>query len=358
MASEFEIKVPFKPIWTEDAKKFVDRVKKDIGNVGVGGKGAGGGISGGIGGAGGLTKLLGPVLGTAVVAILAIAGSFKTVLNIAKVILKVLGEFLRPIADVIMLMLLPVLQILKPILMIVRQIMAPFRKAALQLSAEGGKALREGRTGDAAALFGLSIQTGLAGLNAVVLTLFKDVVNLIIIGIGEFVKVIVDTVLTGFAFVVGIFSSGAAKKLLEFRDNVLVGIDETVENITDTIDGAVAVMIGVQAKVITELAEKFGVDLKDTFLPDVVKVIENVVVDGDNSIWAAFRDNLINFENEVGGAVDTAFGNVVNRVKAKLAELDASIAQQKSSFSSRVSRIIGGLVRSASTIAIPIFPSF
>ena len=282
MAADFEIRVPFKPVWTEEAQRPPHRLKKEIGTVGVpstrgaGGGGIASGIKSGVGAALGI--------GGVVVIVAQILNQFKPMIRVAQSIVKILIEFLRPIADVITLLLLPVLQILKPILMIVRQIMAPFRKASLQLSAEGSKALKEGRKGDAAALFGLSIQTGIAGLSAVVLTLMKDTVNLVITGIGEFVKTIVDVMLTSLAFVVGIFSKTGAEKILEFKDNILSGIDTVVENITDFIDATVGIIIASQAASISEVAKRFGVDLSGTFLPEVVKAIDQVIVDGDNSV--------------------------------------------------------------------------
>lgn len=327
--AEIEIKVPFRPVWTEDAKKFVDRVKKDMGNFGVGGSARGG--SGGGLAAGGLAKGAGMAAGIAAVAAAAVAilGHFKSLTSVVSKILKVLFEFLRPIVDVVTLLLLPVLSILKPILMIIRQVMAPFRKAALQLSAEGARAMQEGRTGDAAALFGLSIQTGLAGLSAVITVLLKDVINMTITSIGEFTKIIVQSIFTALAFI----SPFGQEAIMEAGNAIILGIDQTTKTITNIIDATTGILIQTQALAIQEMAKMFGVDL-GTFSKDVTKMINQVVVGEDNSIWKEFQSGLSIIRNDIPTKVNDAFSPVISSIENSLNKIRGLVNQAEKSANS------------------------
>jgi len=281
--AEAIFKVKIKPELTPDARRFIDGVKKDL-TVSTGGRP---GVSGG----GGLKGLLGPVLGTALVAIVGIANSFKGVLSILGGISKLISELLRPIADVIFLLLRPILEILKPIMIVVRQVMAPFRKIAFQLSSEGAKALRAGDSGKAAGLFAASIGAGLAGVSAVITVLFKDIIKLTITGAGELLAAFVD-----------IIFPGAGDRIRE----VAAGLGEII-------DGAAGIIIETNAKVVQAVADRLGVDLQGQFLTDVRKMIDTVVTSGDNSIVNSFRKNMNSLENSAGEGIDNAFTNIGDR---------------------------------------------
>lgn len=329
------MKVPFKPVWTEDARRFVDQVKSELGDVGIGGgvgggRGRGGGAAaGGLTGgilAGGVGSGLGAALGIGGIAAIAvqIVTQFKSLISVGQTILKVLLELLRPIADVVTLLLLPVLSILRPILMIVKQIMAPFRQAALQLSGAGAKAFREGNFGDATALFGLSLQTGISGLQAVVLALFSGLNSLVIKGIGELLAVAAE----------GLFGG------------LVPGIGDMIRNaasgISEIISGTTGVLIEMMAENITLAAENFGVILKDTFLKDVRDVTETIIAGEDNSVLKSWRENMSRFRDDgtgalqqtfgdlsngitnlagPGGAIDFAFNSLIGKIKSKLQEI-------------------------------------
>ena len=327
MAADFEIKIPIKPVWTAEAQRFVDRVKKEMGTVGASrGGGTGGGALFGGGGGKGLGAILG--IGSVLAVVVAILSQFKSMTNIAKTIIKVMIEFLRPIADVVTLMLLPILAIMKPIMIIIRQVMAPFRKAALKLSAEGAKALREGDTGRAAALFGLSIQTGLAGLGAVITVLFKDIINLSIVSIGEFAKIIIQAIFTALAFI----SPFGSEAILKAGQSIIDGIDIMTGQITNVIDATVAIMITGQVKVIESIAKAFGVDM-GTFGEDVKKMIEQVIVGENNSIWKEFQSGLAIIQNDIPGRVDDAFDPIIRSIESSLDRIRALVSEASSQVS-------------------------
>lgn len=141
----------------------------------AGATGEGGGMFAGLG------KLLLPLAG--ITSIVGIVMQFRPLISIVKNISKILVEFLRPIADMVTILLMPLLLIIKPILIVFRQLMAPFRKAALQLAAAGGVALRNKDFGKAASLFGLSF-----------ITMFKPLIDLVLQFMGKIMKTAIDAI--------------------------------------------------------------------------------------------------------------------------------------------------------------------
>lgn len=341
----FEIPINFKPILSKaDARRFSRQVEREAGSAGVG-RGRGGGLranagtaalGGGIGGKG-LAGSLG--IGAGIALAVQILNQFKGVTKMISVISKVLIEFLRPIADVIILLLRPILSILKPILLVVRQVMAPFRKIALQLSAAGAKAAQSGDAAGAAQLFGASIAAGLAGLNAVITALLSKTINIVILSLAEILAVSI-----------GSFIPGAGDK-----------IREGAQRITEFINAATAVQIETNARMIQEMAKRFGVDMEGKFLADTQKVIDEVILGGkENSLVNSFRKSLDVMATEIPKDVDNAFSPIINSIQANLNKIKNLTSQAERaggrSFGSIVGSVFGQAARTGLALFTPSAP--
>ena len=65
-------------------------------------------------------------------------------LKVGQVIITLISEMLRPIGDVVMIMLMPILALMKPILIVFRGLMAPFKQAAMMGMAASQRLIGEG----------------------------------------------------------------------------------------------------------------------------------------------------------------------------------------------------------------------
>lgn len=99
-----------------------------------------GGSSGGSSGLGGLGGKLGAILAVAGVAL----SILKPMMPMIKGLGKMIGEFLRPIAEVIMMLLAPILSLMRPILITFKALMAPFKQAAMTGIAAAQKLIGQG----------------------------------------------------------------------------------------------------------------------------------------------------------------------------------------------------------------------
>lgn len=292
-------KIPISLELDAKSKSFVEDLKNSVSGVankaGVGGGAVAGGVAGGL-------------IGTGIGAILEVVGkilsNFKGLMNLAGTVIKVLVEFLRPIADVIMLLLMPILQILKPILIVVRQIMAPFRQIAFNLSKEGAQALREGDQGKAAGLFGLSIAESLLGVQAVFSFLTAGIIEQLTTLGGETLKLLTSAI------------GNLFRPLLEFFginvDKAIIGINNFIDNGIKGVNDAIKVSLGIalsaQQLGIAELAAKLGVDISSEFTT-VNDTLREFLVGSDNSFVSKFDELTTDFENrlipEMGNALDS-----------------------------------------------------
>ncbi len=116
----------------EELKKFfksssVEVETKSSGTTSKGGSG-GGMLSEMLGNVTGMfTKIIGPI---AIIA--AMANVLKPALKTGFQIVKLLTEFLRPIGEVIMVLLQPILSMIRPMLIVFKSLMAPFRQIAFK----------------------------------------------------------------------------------------------------------------------------------------------------------------------------------------------------------------------------------
>ncbi len=250
---------------------------------------------------GGIGKFAG-IAGIA--AIIASLKVFQPVINIAKNILNMLGQFLQPIADVVILLLQPILQILKPILIIVRQIMAPFRQLAFSLSRQAGQALQAGNKAEATGLFGLSIAAIGTGISAVFAFFSKEIIKSFLDGLGEIFKVI-------FPF---------------FAEKIDLGVKLG----KDAIDFGVTSLITAQSFAIAKAAQAFGADVSTEF-GNIVDLMNTLFIGEDNSFKSVF-DTMTNvMQNSIQPELETATGNF-------LGALDSFII----GINNRASQINGG----------------
>lgn len=118
------------------ADEFVIRiVPEGMDSISAGAKGGEGGLAS----IPGMGKI-GMLVGMAGIALSII----KPIIPMIKGIGKILGEFLRPIADVIMMLLAPILSLLRPILITFKALMAPFKQAAMTAIAASQKLIGQG----------------------------------------------------------------------------------------------------------------------------------------------------------------------------------------------------------------------
>lgn len=258
---------------------------------------------------GGLFKI-----GGAVGVILQIMQSFKPLISMINNVIRILVEFLRPIADVVMLLLYPILQILKPILQVFREIMAPFRKLAFSLASQAGQARAAGDTETALKLQGLSISTLLQGLNVAVFGIF-----------GEVLKTIIDVLSFNIQSLVGFLGGAfstlapfASEQILLLTDSAQKSIQDGVKISKDIIDAGVSFMIIGTAKTIEAQIKAIGlsdkVDLTQ-FKLDIKNLIQNVILKDDNS----FKSNIVNAMNNLispfNDSADAFSSNAETKIK-------------------------------------------
>jgi hypothetical protein len=305
-------KIPLSFDLDANAKSFVEDLKKAVGGVakktekkssGIGTAIAGGVVGGLIGGGiASLEDFIKKVL-----------SGFKNLTQLTSTIIKVVLEFLRPIADVVMLLLMPVLQILKPILVVVRQIMAPFRQIAFQLSREGAKALGEGDTAKAAGLFGLSIQQGLLGVQAVFGFLTTGILEQLSTLGGEVLKLLTTVIGNLFRPILEFFGVNVDKTIQDINSF----IDSGIKTMNDAVRLALGISFSAQQLLIAKLAEQLGVDISEG-MTEVNNVLRDKLVGSDNSFIATFDEMTTSFENSL-----TKFDNVLlgdNGIVAKFEE--------------------------------------
>jgi len=183
-------------------KKLSNKLGSGMGKGGGAGaapKGkAGGGLlqslSGGGGLFGGISKMiqgaisaLGPI-GVAIVAIGAVVMTMKPLVNMVKIILRLLTELLRPIADVILVLLMPILAILKPIVKVVQAIMMPFRKAAMQMAAQGMKQIAGGDVAGGLATSMGAFNLMFTGLQMIIFEMISEIMKMLMELQGFLVK--------------------------------------------------------------------------------------------------------------------------------------------------------------------------
>lgn len=293
--------------------KIDSATRRQLDNIQVGGGGKKGGPGGGIaktaglgaifGGGGGAAGSLGTALGIGALVGVAvqILSQFKSVTSIAGVIIKVLIEFLRPIADVVLLLLMPVLQILRPILQVVRQIMAPFRQLAFSLSRQGSEALREGDTGQAAGLFALSFQAILTGVQAVFGFFTQGILSQIIDASGFLLKGIFNIMATLIGPILQFFGVNVEQLVLGFEEK----IDGATKLMKDGLALGLATIFSLEALGIAKLAEQLGADVSLEY-KKVNDTLGELFIGEENSFKATFEDMTDAFENSV-----TNFDNVL-----------------------------------------------
>ena len=227
-------------------------------------------------GAAGLGGLAGGPLIAGIGLIVSQLKVFQPVVSMVKAIVNIIGEFLRPVSDVIILLLMPILQILKPILIIVRQIMQPFRQAAFKFMNEAGKAFREGDTAKGAALTALSLAE--IGLGVEAVGLF-------------FTKEILKTMIDSFA---GLFGP-----LLSFFG---INVDDAVKVAKDSIDLAASTLIATSGARIAMIGAMLGVDISREFTSQIA-MLRVLFITGDNSFISVFDSLTSGFESSLGSLI-------------------------------------------------------
>lgn len=285
-----------------------------------------GGVAGGLGAAAGAAGPAGIM--AALVASLKV---FEPIRKIAGQIVNMLGEFLRPISDVILLLLRPILQILRPILLVVRQIMAPFRQAAFALSRQAGQAFREGDMARGTALVGLSIAEIAVGIQAVGLFFMKEMLKTLIDSFGQL-----------FGPLFSFFG---------------IEIDNAVKLAKDAIDFAAGTLIAAQAFAIATAAQALGADISTEFTAQVA-VLKKFFVGEDNSFSSTFKNFTDKMIDSLIPEMDGALNSMINSFEGAAARIRNINTQaersERESGNSRTSNIIRNQITSAVTRGLPI----
>ncbi len=132
----------------------------------------------GLGGAAVMGGIAGAAAGGVIGIISQILSQFKPLMSIVKAISRILIEFLRPIADMVMIMLMPILMILKPILMVFKTLMAPFRALAMRLGAAAGAAFAAGETAEGALLMTAALDAMAEGIVFAMALILAQVIDM------------------------------------------------------------------------------------------------------------------------------------------------------------------------------------
>jgi len=157
---------------------------------------AGGKQKGLIGGMGkmfsGVLKALG--IGSLVGIIISALSANKGLMSVITNIFKMIGYLLKPITDVIMILLMPILFILKPIMILVNQVMGPFLKLAMQVMREGSKKLAEGDLVGAGMAFTAAAGIAIQGLSSVVIAVNAELLKMAVTMLGQLLALVVNGV--------------------------------------------------------------------------------------------------------------------------------------------------------------------
>ena len=299
------------------SKRAIEGIKQEINVSATPGRPKGGG---GIATAGvGIGLIAGGIGGIAIAAIeiLKQLEVFKPILTIAKGIIKVLGEFLRPISDVIVLLLLPILQILKPILLVVRQIMAPFRRLAFSLGRQAAEARAGGDTAAATGLQALSIAAIGQGVVATFAFLTQGIVTSMIDTATFILQSLVGILGTFLAPILSLFGVNA-DEVVSFLNGK---ITEGAQIAKDSIGVGIAVVLSTQTALIVAAAAALGADVSTEF-GAVNQTLGDLFVGDTNSFKSTFDDFTVGLETQVGN-IDNALGGLIDRMKARAEEINA-----------------------------------
>lgn len=267
---------------TLSASSQLDKLKADSGITSEGeGKGGGGA------GIGGSSKAISKGLS----GIMSMAGKIFAGISVASVVMKALAPaakmlssimsllagFLRPINDILMMMMRPVLALLRPALQIFNSMFAPFRQAMLRLSGQGSININTGilendvealKTGMLQSL--LAVELGLAGLSSVftksIMTGIKGLTNVL----SYLVQIIVKVISTSIGGLISIFPGRAAERT-GLRVAALGGaysgaIDASLNNMYFMLDTIAEKSMDAWIGSIINRSSGLGVDISDVLM--------------------------------------------------------------------------------------------
>lgn len=267
---------------TLSASSQLDKLKADSGitseGEGKGGSGAGiGGSSKAISkGLSGIMSMAGKIfagISVASVVMKALAPAAKMLSSI----MSLLAGFLRPINDILMMMMRPVLALLRPALQIFNSMFAPFRQAMLRLSGQGSININTGilendvealKTGMLQSL--LAVELGLAGLSSVftksIMTGIKGLTNVL----SYLVQIIVKVISTSIGGLISIFPGRAAERT-GLRVAALGGaysgaIDASLNNMYFMLDTIAEKSMDAWIGSIINRSSGLGVDISDVLM--------------------------------------------------------------------------------------------
>lgn len=262
-----ELKLTIIPEFERKAiKDFASEVKSNLKDAMDGvGDATGGGKKGSSkgGGIGNIfsTALKGLGIASGIGIIVQIIQQFKPLIKIAGQIIKILFEFLRPIADAITLLLKPILLILRPILKIFNQMMQPFRKIVNKLSIESAKAIQEGDIGRGLALAGLAFTTLLKPISDLLLNVQGELLKLAVEGIEQLLKGTI-TVLAELFKVIFPFAKDGIENL---KQSLFKEIDKASDFAKGAIDSGIKWIQDQGNAALYKASQGLGVDLTDEF---------------------------------------------------------------------------------------------
>ncbi|GAH53909.1 unnamed protein product, partial [marine sediment metagenome] len=212
-------------------------------------------------------------------AIAAIVLSFKPLMNMIKSIGKVLVEFLRPISDIITVLLAPVLGMLRGLLKIFMVAMLPFRKAAYKLMRGSMEDMRDAIQGGDVSKFGtgilkslLAVETLTIGLIVSLQKMFMQLMKLQFSFMWSIAKFLLKGVVLAIAGLASIFSKTIGKRIAGIGGALAGGGDVMLENYFEFLDAAMEKGIDMAKGAIIVQASALGIDLSK----DLVQTMKDV----------------------------------------------------------------------------------
>lgn len=225
---------------------------------------------------GGMGKTLKGIMGfvgkifSGVVAASVFFRAFQPVMNLIESGVKLLSELLRPIADIMIILLQPLLAIIKPIVVAMRTLMAPFKKAAMQLSAEGTKAIMGGDVTAGIEMLMTSVGAMIGPFVTIVTAeALKLASNILLSG----VEVLLNGILVLFAPVLqafGVDIEATQAKISEFMGNARETVNEAIT--------------GLELNILTSMADNLNkkIDKMQEKFPTYAVGLENAKIDMEN----------------------------------------------------------------------------
>lgn len=273
-----------------------------------------------MGGVKGILGTLGKIAG-GIGILVSLAGVFEKPMSMIGQVVKSIGEFLRPISDIFVMLIQPIMSMLRPLLMVLNALMRPFKEAAMKgiaasnmLIAQGTQMLVSGEEGG-----GSLIAEGMKGafssaslmLSGFVEVLFTPLMGIDFMGIGKAIQGAFDTWQSS--------AIGGVYRVILFNEQ----FSSLVDNFESAKD-AIAIVDAVVTKTIGEMKKEVELFTIEEFEANLTKM--SLVADEKSAdALSALEQNLMLFGQETktdaseiwvsASFMGTALDNLVGRIE-------------------------------------------